>query len=38
MQQEVAGIKPGHVAVQLQPGYALDDKTVRPGRKSAVRG
>ncbi len=32
MREEDADVEPGHVVRQLQPGYVLDDKTLRPAK------
>ena len=36
MRQPVEGIEADHVAVQLQPGYMLKDKTIRPAGVSVA--
>lgn len=34
LRQKVEGITPGHVAAVLQPGYVLNDRTLRPAQVS----
>ena len=36
IRQRVEGLDPDHVAAQLQPGYLLGDKTVRPAKVSVT--
>ncbi len=36
MRQAVEGLDPDHVAAELQPGYTLEDKTLRPAKVSVT--
>ena len=36
MRQAVEGLEPDRVAAQLQPGYMLDEKTLRPAKVSVT--
>jgi molecular chaperone GrpE len=36
MRQKADGVAPGHVAAQFQPGYVLNDRTIRPVQVSVA--
>jgi molecular chaperone GrpE len=36
MRQQIQGLDAGHVAAQFQPGYTLNDKTLRPAKVSVT--
>jgi molecular chaperone GrpE len=37
MRQEVEGIETNHVTMQLQPGYLLKEKTLRPAKVAVAQ-
>lgn len=37
MRQQVEGIEPNHVAMQLQPGYMLKEKALRPAKVAVAQ-
>jgi molecular chaperone GrpE len=37
MRQPTSEVEPDHVAAQIQPGYALDEKTIRPAKVAVAQ-